>query len=141
MSIRTWWLAVPALALAVMACSDEQPTLPPPPPPSFAYFRGWFGGYVHDADGAPVVNAPISLQSLTDECGENNATVFDPIRTNEDGWFRFDFAPPTAGYYDGDCFRLTSTVEGRGSDTVLVFVDEVPPGANPNSAHVILRLH
>lgn len=125
-------------ACSVVSCSKE--STGPDEEAHTPLYSGVFSGYVWDAEDNPVAGAPVDLKSLTNDCNESQTQVFSGHQTTSTGWFRISFTPPVGGWYDGDCFRLTSSVEGLGTDTILIVVPKGPPGAMPNGVEVILKL-
>ncbi|HRP09077.1 MAG TPA: hypothetical protein PLL69_11390 [Gemmatimonadales bacterium] len=132
-----------ALLLPVSACgSGEGPVLPPPGgaiPPIPTY--GHFGGFVSGPDGEPVADAPIEIQSLSDDCSHGSTPPWGGHKSSAGGSYNIHFMTPGQNLYTGECFRITSTVEGVGSDTILVFVDRLAgPTSVAGTVYVGLQL-
>lgn len=134
---RFLFMLAMAPILAFMGCGDDDISSTTPPPPSTFFFRSIFVGMVLDRDGLGVADAQVVLQIRDNACRIAPGSRSLAVTTDDAGEFKAEWVTP--GGEPGNCFSVSSTVEGVGTDSVLVFAWP-PLEHRADSAGVFLQL-
>lgn len=107
-----------AAALAVGGCSKEVTTSTPPPPPVSIAEVQFIGAAINN-EYEPLDGASVEIRVLAHGCRVDSGTPINNVTTDSNGSFKFRWSSPLNVVEA--CFSVSSTVEGVGSDTALVY--------------------